>query len=75
MIIWILPLVVAPLLGLYLAFRFRRETPGDPKINELIEKNRFRFREGMNTPDWSRVTAIGAERWDETVRAQERLRR
>lgn len=54
--------------------RNRARTADDPLIRDLIDGNRFRFRDGMHSTNWSRVEQIGQERWENAVKAQERLK-
>lgn len=63
-------------LGRLLAAVSHRATATQDTIDDLIEQNRARWcREGtgyMDRPDWGKVRRLGAQRWEDTVRAQHR---
>lgn len=46
---------------------------GDPVIDDLIACNRYAYRRGMEEACWQRITAVGAERWQDVRQGQRRL--
>jgi hypothetical protein len=50
------------------------QTNPDALLLAALEKNKYKYRPGMEKPDRDIITRLGQNRWEEVVKAQEKKR-